>query len=120
MKNSQSLQTNLQPKLLAVVAAIAIALGGVACSDKSETAKSETAKSADAAKTDTQPRLTKQAKLVQLRGSQSRINRDSGAAQQRQHGAQISRQWQCRRMARSQHWRRSQWFAFDAGVGQCG
>jgi RND family efflux transporter MFP subunit len=40
------------PKLLAVVAAIAIALGGVACSDKSETAKSETTKSADAAKSD--------------------------------------------------------------------
>ena len=44
MNNSQS----LQPKLLAVVAAIAIALGGVACSDKSETAKP-----ADAAKSDT-------------------------------------------------------------------
>jgi HlyD family secretion protein len=40
------------PKLLAVVAAIAIVLGGVACSDKSETAKSETTKSADAAKSD--------------------------------------------------------------------
>lgn len=48
MKNSQS----LQPKLLAVVAAIAIAVGGVACSDKAETAKSETTKSADAAKSE--------------------------------------------------------------------
>jgi HlyD family secretion protein len=43
MNNSQI----FQPKLLAVVAAIAIAIGGVACSDKSETAKS-----ADAAKSD--------------------------------------------------------------------
>ena len=54
MNNSQI----FQPKLLAVVAAIAIAIGGVACSDKSETAKpadaakTETAKSADAAKSD--------------------------------------------------------------------
>jgi RND family efflux transporter MFP subunit len=48
MKNSQSLQTNLQPKLLAVVAAIAIAVGGVACTDKAETAKP-----ADAAKSET-------------------------------------------------------------------
>ncbi len=44
MNNSQI----FQPKLLAVVAALAIALGGVACSGKSEPAKS-----ADAAKTDT-------------------------------------------------------------------
>jgi hypothetical protein len=43
MNNSQI----FQPKLLAVVAAIAIAIGGVACSDKSETAKP-----ADAAKSD--------------------------------------------------------------------
>ena len=62
MKNSQSLQTNLQPKLLAVVAAIAMAVGGVACSDKSETAKSETAKSADAAKTDTAAKTDKAGK----------------------------------------------------------
>ncbi len=54
MNNSQI----FQPKLLAVVAAIAIAIGGVACSDKSETAKpadaakTETAKPADAAKSD--------------------------------------------------------------------
>ena len=54
MNNSQI----FQPKLLVVVAAIAIAIGGVACSDKSETAKpadaakTETAKSADAAKSD--------------------------------------------------------------------
>ena len=54
MNNSQI----FQPKLLAVVAAIAIAIGGVACSDKSETAKpadaakTETSKSADAAKSD--------------------------------------------------------------------
>jgi RND family efflux transporter MFP subunit len=47
-----------QPKLLAVVAAIAIALGGVACSGKSDTAtaakadKTETAKPAEAVKTD--------------------------------------------------------------------
>ena len=51
MKNSQHLQTNLQPKLLAIVAAIAIAVGGVACSGKSD--KAETAKPADAAKTET-------------------------------------------------------------------
>ena len=57
MKNSQSLQTNLQPKLLAVVAAIAMAVGGVACSDKSETAKS-----ADAAKTDTAAKTDKAGK----------------------------------------------------------
>ena len=44
MNNSQI----FQPKLLAVVAAIAIALGGVACSGKSEPAKS-----ADAAKSET-------------------------------------------------------------------
>ena len=62
MKNSQSLQTNLQPKLLAVVAAIAMAVGGVACSDKAETAKSETAKSADAAKTDTAAKTDKAGK----------------------------------------------------------
>jgi HlyD family secretion protein len=54
MNNSQI----FQPKLLVVVVAIAIAIGGVACSDKSETAKpadaakTETAKSADAAKSD--------------------------------------------------------------------
>ena len=48
MNNSQI----FQPKLLAVVAAIAFAMGGVACSDKSETAKSETTKSADAAKSE--------------------------------------------------------------------
>ena len=40
-----------QPKLLAVVMAIAIVLGGVACSGKSDTA--EVAKPADAAKTET-------------------------------------------------------------------
>ena len=57
MKNSQSLQTNLQPKLLAVVAAIAMVVGGVACSDKSETAKS-----ADAAKTDTAAKTDKAGK----------------------------------------------------------
>ena len=50
MNNTQILN-KLQPKLLAVVAAIAIALGGVACSGKSDTA--ETAKPADAAKTET-------------------------------------------------------------------
>ena len=48
MNNSQI----FQPKLLAVVAAIAFAMGGVACSDKAETAKSETTKSADAAKSE--------------------------------------------------------------------
>ena len=51
MNNTQT----SHPKLLAVVAAIAIALGGVACSGKSDTAeaaKTETAKSADAAKSD--------------------------------------------------------------------
>jgi HlyD family secretion protein len=47
MNNTQT----SQPKLLAVVAAIAIAVGGVACSGKSDT--SEVAKSADAAKTET-------------------------------------------------------------------
>ena len=56
-----NMQTS-HPKLLAVVAAIAIVLGGVACSGKSETAdtaakpadaaKTETAKPADAAKSD--------------------------------------------------------------------
>ncbi len=50
MNNSQI----FQPKLLAVVAAIAIALGGVACSGKSEPAKS-----ADAAKTDTSAKSEK-------------------------------------------------------------
>jgi HlyD family secretion protein len=45
-----NIQTS-QPKLLAVVAAIAIVLGGVACSGKSDTA--EIAKAADAAKTET-------------------------------------------------------------------
>jgi HlyD family secretion protein len=47
MNNSQL----FQPKLLAVVAAIAMAVGGVACSGKSD--KAETAKPADAAKTET-------------------------------------------------------------------
>jgi len=47
MNNSQL----FQPKLLAVVAAIAMAVGGVACSGKSD--KVETAKPADAAKTET-------------------------------------------------------------------
>lgn len=55
MNNSQI----FQPKLLTVVATIALALGGVACSDKAETAKSETAKSADAAKTDTAAKTDK-------------------------------------------------------------
>jgi HlyD family secretion protein len=50
MNNSQI----FQPKLLAVVAAIAIALAGVACSGKSEPAKS-----ADAAKTDTSAKSEK-------------------------------------------------------------
>ena len=47
MNNTQT----SHPKLLAVVAAIAIAVGGVACSGKSD--KSEAAKPADAAKTET-------------------------------------------------------------------
>jgi HlyD family secretion protein len=47
MNNTQT----SQPKLLAVVAVIAIVLGGVACSGKTDTA--EVAKSADAAKTET-------------------------------------------------------------------
>ena len=56
--NKNQLSVLKQPKLLAVVAAIAIALGGVACSGKSDTAaaaktdKTETAKPAEAAKTD--------------------------------------------------------------------
>ena len=55
--NKNQLSVLKQPKLLAVVAAIAIALGGVACSGKSDTAaaaktdKTETAKPAEAAKT---------------------------------------------------------------------
>lgn len=47
MNNSQL----FQPKLLAVVAAIAMAVGGVACSGKSD--KAEATKPADAAKTET-------------------------------------------------------------------
>lgn len=56
--NKNQLSVLKQPKLLAVVAAVAIALGGVACSGKSDTAaaaktdKTETAKPAEAAKTD--------------------------------------------------------------------
>ncbi len=55
--NKNQLSVLKQPKLLAVAAAIAIALGGVACSGKSDTAaaaktdKTETAKPAEAAKT---------------------------------------------------------------------